>query len=164
MSFINIYFALTNANVAPGDAVLVIPACFHAVLSNCQRISTTGCYKRIVLHPEKWGSRNGEQAARRQGAGLGRVHCDRSEYFHLLTFQAKMFPIYSVISYQCLDSNLANIKEKVNSTMYFTPEMNEMPIHYFWVSLMLCLFQEYIYIYIFIHTHYTLHRTLGHFG
>lgn len=42
--------------------------------------------------------------------------------------------------------------------MYFTSEMNEMPIHYFWVSLMLCLFQEYIYIYLYIHTtHCTKH-------
>lgn len=40
--------------------------------------------------------------------------------------------------------------------MYFTSEMNEMPIHYFWVSLMLCLFQEYIYLYIHT-THCTKH-------
>lgn len=34
-------------------------------------------------------------------------------------------------------------------------------ISYFWMmSLMVCLFQEYIYVY----TYYTLHKTLGHYG
>lgn len=50
-------------------------------------------------------------------------YTDRSEYFHLLTFQAKMFPIHSAISYQRLDSDLENITEKVNSTIQFTSEI-----------------------------------------
>lgn len=49
-------------------------------------------------------------------------HTDRRKDFRL-TLQAKMFSTHAVISYQCLDSNLANIKEKVNSTIYFTSEI-----------------------------------------
>jgi hypothetical protein len=61
----------------------------------------------------------------RQRAGRALVcagHTDGGKDFRL-TLQAKMVSTHAVISYQRLDSNLANIKEKVNSTIYFTSEI-----------------------------------------
>lgn len=79
---------------------------------------------------------------------------------YLLSFQAKTFPIHSIISYQCLYSNLANITEKFISTLYLT-NMNGMAIH----QLLLSHVSDGISIlriYIFTNKYYTLHKIFGY--
>lgn len=72
-------------------------------------------------------------------------------------FKPKTFSIHSVILYQCLYSNLANIREKVISTVYLTyQKYDKMPIHQLLLNVVsdgMSISRRYIYIYMYIHIH-----------